>query len=88
MHTVIVIGMGFALLLVCLATGRWIGGDMAGVAAAAIIFIPVWLVGALINMWIGVTRAGYSVTEELPTLVLVFAVPAVAAAIVAWYAAH
>jgi hypothetical protein len=29
-------------------------------------FIPVWLVAAAVNMWIGVTRAGYSVGEEAP----------------------
>jgi len=35
-------------------------------------------------MWIGVSRAGYSVTEELPILLLLFVVPAVAAVLVRW----
>ena len=30
---------------------------------AAKIFLAVWLVAALINIWIGVSRAGYSVAQ-------------------------
>jgi hypothetical protein len=48
------------------------------------IFIPVWLAAALINMWIGVSRAGYSVAEELPIFLAIFAIPAVVAAFVWW----
>ena len=44
------------------------------------IFIPVWLIVALLNMWIGVSRAGYSVREEFPILLVIFAIPAVVAA--------
>jgi hypothetical protein len=47
-------------------------------------FIPVWLVAAAVNMWIGVTRAGYSVAEEAPIFLIVFAVPAAVALLVAW----
>jgi len=35
-------------------------------------------------MYIGVKQAGYSVAEEIPMFLLVFAVPAVAALIVWW----
>jgi hypothetical protein len=35
-------------------------------------------------MWIGVAKAGYSVAEEAPIFLLVFAVPAAAAVLVAW----
>ena len=45
--------------------------------------MPVWLVVALVNMWVGVTRAAYTVAQELPILLVVFAVPAVIAALVA-----
>jgi hypothetical protein len=41
-------------------------------------------VGAGINMYIGVARAGYSVAEEAPIFPLVFAVPATVAALLAW----
>ena len=51
---------------------------------AAKIFIPVWLVAALVNMWIGVSRAGYSVMEELPIFLAIFAIPGIAAAFIWW----
>ena len=47
-------------------------------------FVPVWLLVASANMWVGVTHAGYTVRQELPILLVVFAVPAVIAAIAAW----
>jgi len=43
-----------------------------------------WLVITGFNMWIGVSKAGYSVREELPILLLLFAVPAVFAFVVRW----
>jgi hypothetical protein len=35
-------------------------------------------------MWIGVSRAGYSIADELPIFLLIFGVPAVAAALLKW----
>jgi hypothetical protein len=84
MRSVIIIAGGLAVLgLFALAAWRFGGGAQAVVTAAKI-FIPVWLVAALINMWIGVSRAGYSVAEELPIFLAIFAIPAVAAAFVWW----
>jgi len=51
---------------------------------AALIFIPIWLGAAAINMWLGVSRAGYSVAEELPVFLAVFAIPAVVAWFIWW----
>ncbi len=48
------------------------------------IFIPIWLVVAAVNMWIGVAKAGYSVVEELPIFLAIFALPAAAASFVWW----
>ena len=42
------------------------------------------ILAALLNLWIGVSRAGYTVLEELPIFLLIFAVPAAAAAYVWW----
>ncbi|HEX9275868.1 MAG TPA: hypothetical protein VGA51_05645 [Casimicrobiaceae bacterium] len=85
MHTLIVIAGGLLLLAICLAAGRWIGGaGAAGMITAAKIFVPIWLAAALVNLWIGVSRAGYSIGDELPIFLLVFAVPAAAALIVWW----
>jgi hypothetical protein len=47
-------------------------------------FIAVWLAVTSFNMWVGVARAGYSVAEELPILLLLFGVPAVVAIILKW----
>jgi hypothetical protein len=84
MHTILVIAAGLLLLGICLALGRLIGGPgPAPLATAARSFVPVWLFGSLINMWVGVSQAGYSLAEELPVLGVVFAVPAVVA-VVLW----
>lgn len=85
-HTLKVIAGGLLLLGLCLLAGRFFltGEPAAAMATAARWFIAVWLLGAGINMWIGVARAGYSVAEEAPIFLLVFAVPAAVAALVAW----
>jgi hypothetical protein len=83
MRTMLIILGGFALLALALLLGRWLGGGSHGMVAASKIFIPVWLAVALVNMWIGVSRAGYSVRDELPIAIVIFALPA-AAAIVIW----
>jgi hypothetical protein len=83
MHTIIVIAIGLVLLGLCALVGRMFGGA-SGVATATLVFLPLWLVGAGINMYIGVKRAGYSVAAETPIFLLVFAIPATAA-LFAWY---
>jgi hypothetical protein len=46
--------------------------------------LTVWLAVTAANMWIGVSKAGYSVAEEFPILLLLFAVPAAAAVLARW----
>ena len=46
--------------------------------------LSVWLAVTGANLWIGVSKAGYSIAEELPILLLLFAVPAAAAVLVRW----
>ena len=43
-----------------------------------------WLMITATNMWIGVSKAGYSVADELPILLLLFVVPAAAVVLVRW----
>lgn len=84
-HTAKVLAAGFALLALCLVVGRLISGaGHAVLARSALVFIPLWLVAAGINMWFGVTRAGYSVREEIPFFLLVFLIPAAAAHLLWW----
>jgi hypothetical protein len=82
-HTLIVLIVGFALLGACAFAGQLSGGGPAA-ATAALVFIPLWLVGAAINMYIGVRKAGYSVADEAPVFLVVFAIPA-AVALFAWW---
>lgn len=84
MHMAMVMGTGVLLLVVFVMFGWLWGASAAGMALAAKVFVPVWLLVALSNMWVGVTHAGYTVRQEAPILLIVFAVPAVVAAIVAW----
>lgn len=85
MRTLVIILGGLLLLGLCLLAGRWLGGaGTAAMVTAAKIFIPIWLGAALVNMWVGVARAGYSVAEELPIFLLIFAIPAVVAGFIWW----
>ena len=52
--------------------------------AATLLFLAGWLAVAAFNMWLGVSKAGYSVGDELPIFLLIFAVPAIAAIVVYW----
>ena len=81
MHTVYVIVAGILLLVICVMMQR-----MSGVSKrkSALTFIPLWVVGSLVNMWVGVRYNGYTVAEELPIQLIVFAVPAALAALIAW----
>ena len=47
-------------------------------------FLVIWLAVTGFNMWVGVARAGYSVGEELPILLLLFWVPATIAVLLKW----
>jgi hypothetical protein len=85
MHTLKVILGGILLLGFCLLLGRWIGGTAATVLATSIkYFLVLWLVATLINMWVGVSKAGYSIKDESPVALLVFAVPAILAIVIWW----
>jgi len=77
MRTLMIIAGGLLLAGLFVFAGRLTGGNAAMITAAKI-FIPLWLAAAGLNMWIGVSRAGYSVVEELPIFLLIFALPAVA----------
>lgn len=84
MHTVIVMAGGFMLLATCLLLGHAFGGGRHGMVMGAQAFLPLWFILAGINLWIGVSRAGYSVAEEAPIFLGVFAGPAILAALLWW----
>jgi len=85
MRTLVIILGGLVLLGLAVLGARLIGGPAPGpMVTAAKVFLPFWLLIALVILWIGVARAGYSVAEELPIFLVIFAVPAVIAGFVWW----
>lgn len=84
MHVILVIAGGVVLLGLFLLFGWLWGASASNMALAAKFFVPAWLAMSAINMWVGVHHAGYSVREEFPILLLVFALPAIAAGIALW----
>ena len=80
MHTIKVLALGFVLLGAFVWIGRALGMDQE----PRFTFCPSWLAAAAINLWFGVAKAGYSVKDEAPIFLLIFAVPA-AAALLAWW---
>ena len=84
MHTLRIILGGFLLLGVCLLLGRWIGGAAVVVGVAIKCFLVLWLIATLINMWVGLSKGGYSIKDEAPVALLVFAVPAIISILIWW----
>ena len=88
MHMALVILTGLLLLSVFLLLGKLWGTQSADLVTAVKYFIPVWLIVALTNMWVGVTKAGYTIAQELPILALVVAVPTAVAFATLWLLAR
>ena len=86
MRTAIIILGGFVLWAVCLGTARLFSTAPNGssMATATAIFVALWFIASAINMWIGVTQAGYTFREELPIFLLIFLLPTAVALLVKW----
>lgn len=84
MRTLLVILGGRVLLGIFALLGRSLGADSVAFGRAALYFIPVWLVLAVINLWIGVQSAGYSLAEETPIFAIIFAIPTAVALFLWW----
>jgi hypothetical protein len=85
MRTGLFLLSGFLFLAASLIVGKLFSSNYPGATTAATaLFVVLWLVIAGANMWIGVAKAGYSVSEELPIFLLIFGVPAAAAVLVRW----
>jgi len=83
MRTVIIIAGGFFLLTASLVVLRLMRKSSTVAARRTIrAFIAVWFVVAVVNMWIGVTQAGYTFTEELPIFLVIFLLPVGAAFVI------
>lgn len=84
MHMLMVIAGGTVLLGVFLLFGHLWGDAPASFVTAATLFIPVWLALSVTNMWVGASKAGYTVAEEMPVLLADFGTPPVLAVITIW----
>jgi hypothetical protein len=85
MRTALFLIAGVSLLAASLILGKLFSTHYpVATLVATIAFIAIWLIAAGFNMWVGVARAGYSVTEELPIFLLIFGLPAAAAVLLKW----
>lgn len=84
MHVLLVMVGGVVLLGVFLLFGRLWSVGTSQLPTALIAFIATWLLVTVANLWVGVSKAGYGMREELPILLLVLAVPALLAGLLYW----
>lgn len=84
MHVILVILGGMILFGLFLLFAYLWGVNQPNFSVAIKCFLPIWFIVACINMWVGVTKAGYSFREEFPILLLVFAIPAIVALFAIW----
>lgn len=85
MHTILVMLGGVALLAAAIMLGYAFGGGFRGAASGAVMFLPVWLVVSIANLWIGVRVAGYSLAEEAPIFVGIFGSLVLVALLSKWW---
>ena len=85
MRTALIGVAGILLLAAGTILGRLFAAHFPNAPSQSTVgFILLWLVICGFNMWVGVAKAGYAVTEELPVFALVFLVPTALAVLVRW----
>ena len=85
MRTALFLLAGFLLLASILIVAKLFSANYpAATGWATIAFVALWLVVTAANMWVGVNKAGYTASEELPILLLLFGVPALVAVVLKW----
>jgi hypothetical protein len=85
MRTTLIILAGVFLGAAFLGTARWLApADGRATRTALILFAIIWIAAAAVNMWFGVTRAGYSAREEFPIFLVIAAVPIALVGLVGW----
>ena len=85
MRTFMIIFAGLLLWGVSIGVARLLGSANALQSwTVTTVFTVLWLMLAATNMWVGVTRAGYSFGEELPIFLVIFLFPVAVAIFVKW----
>lgn len=81
-RSVIIISLGLILWALCLAASKFFGTqNPLAKATTTTIFIVVWFTLAAVNLYYE-TKAGYTVTEELPIFLMIFLISSLVAFIV------
>jgi hypothetical protein len=85
MRTLLFLLVGFLLLAACMLLGKLFSSNYPGAAyAATLTFVVLWLVISSANLWVGVAKAGYTLTEEFPIFLFIFGAPTIAAIFLKW----
>ncbi|KOO75555.1 hypothetical protein [Stenotrophomonas maltophilia] len=84
MHVLMVMLGGVLLLGVFVLFGRLWSVGTSQLPTVLLAFVATWLLVTVANLWVGVSKAGYALREELPILLLAFTVPALLAALLYW----
>jgi hypothetical protein len=85
MRTLLFLLAGFLLVGASFILGKlFLDSYAEAVTWATSLFIVVWLAVAAANLMAGVTRAGYSIAEELPLFLLIFGLPALCILLIWW----
>lgn len=85
MRTALFLTAGLLLMASLLIVAKLFSGHYPSAPNWALVLgLGLWLAATSANMWVGVSKAGYSAADELPILLLLFAVPAALAVLVRW----
>jgi hypothetical protein len=85
MRTTLFLVAGLLLLAAASILAGLFSETYPGASRLAIgIFLGAWFIICALNMWAGVTHAGYSVGEELPIFLLLFCIPTAVALLLKW----
>jgi hypothetical protein len=85
MRTSLFLLVGFLLLAAFMMLGKLFSSNYPGAThAATLIFVVFWLGISGVNLWVGVTKAGYTLNEEFPIFLLIFSVPTIVAIFLKW----
>jgi len=85
MRTAMILSAGLLFLAAVVIYSRLFTQYFSSAGTLAVgTFVVVWLAATGFNLWVGVNKAGYSVSEELPIMLVLFGVPALAAILIRW----
>jgi hypothetical protein len=85
MRTPLFLLVGLLLLAASALLGKLFSSNYPNSTyAATLILVVLWLAISGANMWVGVAKAGYSLSEEFPIFLLIFSVPTIVAIFLKW----